>query len=97
MLTSFEVPLFCQGTQLHSIYPRLLTGVELRSGHWKLDGSHVHYIWAWPIDHLLCSFSFSQWLNGKDSKGQKEGRATGWRDPGSMSDCLEKSLLADTV
>lgn len=41
----------------------------------------------------LQSFSIHG-LNGEGSKGIKEGGATRWREPGSLSDC-GKSLLAD--
>ena len=65
----------------------------VRCGHWTVDGTHVHYIWGQSTE-LLPSFSHS-WLKGGDSKDLKEGGATGWREPGFLSDFVEKSLLAD--
>lgn len=71
-------------------------GVTMRPGSWVLTpgmwGGHAqllgkaHRTLASPLHHRL---------SGEDSKGIKEGGATGWREPGSLSD-TEKSLLADS-
>lgn len=54
----------------------------------------MHYIQDQSIE-LLHSFSHN-WLKGGNWKDLKEGGATAWREPGILSDYVEKSLLADS-
>lgn len=94
LLAGFRV-LFFWGTRLCYIPPGLWAPGEatrLSSDPWHAGGAGVHNFQAGPVE---LSHPLHHRPSGEDSKGVEEGEATGWREPGSLSD-TGKSLLADS-
>jgi hypothetical protein len=68
---------------------RINEAMLLSSGQWREGRSEGL---ALDLHHPACSLSFPvSWLNGEDAEDLQEGRITRWKEPGSLSHCLDKS------